>query len=159
MADFKISVYAGVSVPPPFIHQFYQLWNSQFPEQIKLESVKKTAETLRGEQANDTILVAQHDGQLLGWLALQKRDEDKLYIIMVIHPDHQKKGIGSTLLKKAQDNYDSLYGWVVTRASYKKTDGGKYESPLKFYEKFGFKKSKATRDENGLSTTEVSWQK
>lgn len=157
--DYKLSVYAGISIPAPYIHQYYQVWNSEFPEQIKYASVKEAAEKMRGEFANDTILVAHEENELVGWLSLSKREDDQIWITMLVNNRYQKQGVGTLMLEKAKGIHEELHGWVIKVASYKKVDGKKYVSPLAFYTKNGFSETKNKIDQNGIKAIEVVWSK
>ena len=75
------------------------------------------------------VTVAEVDGAVAAFLALAER-VDHLYV----HPDHQRQGLGSALLRSAQSARPRLELWVFQR----NTDA------IAFYEAHGFAVVEAT---------------
>ena len=74
--------------------------------------------------------------------------------------DFHKMGIGSTLLDKAKELVDELYGVLVPIDIYERKDGKHYQSPLNFYLKNGFRLTgrKFIEYEN-VELAEIKWSR
>lgn len=58
-----------------------------------------------------TVLVAEHNGSIIGYCAYRDGWIDHLYV----HPEHQGQGIGSTLLARAMQVHDTLQLWTFQK--------------------------------------------
>jgi len=79
------------------------------------------------------VTVAELDGEVVAFLALGER-LDHLYV----HPDHHRQGLGSKLLRAAQDARPQLELWVFQRNA----------GAIAFYEAHGFVVVNATEGAN-----------
>jgi GNAT superfamily N-acetyltransferase len=70
------------------------------------------------------LWIALHAGILVGFCAFNSGSFDHLFV----HPDHQRTGVGTALLKKAMAAFDRLQLWTFQRN----------ESAIRFYEVHGF---------------------
>jgi ribosomal protein S18 acetylase RimI-like enzyme len=78
--------------------------------------------------------VAEHFGTITGFIAFRPGWVDHLYV----HPDHQRRGIGSTLLALAQASADSVRLWT-----FQCNQGAR-----RFYERYGFRIERETDGAN-----------
>ncbi|MEM7130650.1 MAG: GNAT family N-acetyltransferase [Chloroflexota bacterium] len=80
-----------------------QLWRITSAATYDFLNTSHTEEEDRGYfttvvAAENQLWVAETEGQILGFLAINGSYVDRLYI----HPEHQRKGIGATLLAHAK---------------------------------------------------------
>ncbi|TXH67235.1 MAG: GNAT family N-acetyltransferase [Thiothrix sp.] len=97
-----------------------------------LPALTQTVESLRQEFANSTILKALIEGQIVG--SIRATAENKVCKIgrLIVHPDFQKRGIGSTLLAHLESLYaDAAYFELFT--------GSKSVSNIRLYERHGYR--------------------
>lgn len=88
------------------------------------------------------------EAKLLGIIAFRDAWIDQLYIV----PDWQRRGIGTALLKVAQDRFDQLSLWTFQRN----------KTALRFYEKHGFvaiRETDGSRNEEKDPDVMYSWQR
>lgn len=78
----------------------------------------------------DTILVAEEDGAIVGFCAFKEDWLDHLYIL----PQHQNKGVGRALLNQAKHESAQLHLWVFQKNT----------RAITFYENNGFDLVKQT---------------
>lgn len=77
---------------------------------------------------------------------------------MIVSTQYQKRGIGKTLIEKAKQEHDCLYGWVVTGSDYVKLNGQAYNSPMAFYRKNEFEViENETFETPQLKTVRIKW--
>lgn len=77
-----------------------------------------------------TVLVAKHDGRVVGvCLVIKHADQNKLDGMYVL-PEHQGQGIGTALWQAAQDYLDPDKHTIVTVVA--------YTPAVKFYQSLGF---------------------
>lgn len=80
----------------------YMLWEAG-ERTIKPESQQKMIERLQ-ETENSTILVAEHDGKLLGYLFAiggnARKNRHAVYIVIGIHEHSRGRGIGTLLFQE-----------------------------------------------------------
>lgn len=86
-----------------------------------------------GVVAAGDVTVAEIDGEVVAFLGLGDR-LDHLYVV----PDHHRRGLGSALLRAAQDQRPRLELWVFQRSI----------DAIAFYEAHGFSVVKATNGAN-----------
>jgi GNAT superfamily N-acetyltransferase len=63
------------------------------------ERQRKVVETICRDREDVNVLVADVDGQAVGFLAYELREEDETgeTLLLAVHPGHQKGGIGTAL--------------------------------------------------------------
>ena len=145
---------------------YQHMFNAEYPTIIKRATLDYCKERLLNTENPVRIFTArsiQSEGsKLIGLIVVRQKDgaEEVPWISMVIHRDYQRKGIGSTLLEKAKQYYDTLHGWCTPADGYEREDGSVYPSPLNFYKKHGFKIVKENvNDVEGLDLVEIAWRK
>ena len=82
----------------------------------------------------DEVTVAEAGGQVVAFLALSGDEVDHLYV----HPDQHRQGLGTALLRHAQQARERLELWVFQRNT----------GALAFYEAHGFAIVGATEGDN-----------
>jgi len=85
---------------------------------------------------NSTYVVSSWDGSNLVGLARGLSDDVSIFYLqdILVHPDYQEQGIGTTLLKDCLDRFQHVRMKVLL------TDNE--EAQIKFYESLGYKNSK-----------------
>jgi SAM-dependent methyltransferase len=143
---------------PLFREQALKIWNQVYPVSIAhedLTSFEKNMEEI-GEREDLTMI---ENNNLVGWLFLFTRF-DQPWFGIVVHPDHQGKGIGQALMARAMDLRDELHGWVIPHNDYKRMDGQPYPSPIGFYEKLGFEiRYDQTYENEKIKAIRIRWSK
>lgn len=138
--------------------QIRNIWNNEYPKvlyQEKQETLDSEIKTLKN--ARHTLVVDEQQN-VQGWYADFDRDEARWFLI-ILSASSQNKGIGTKLLQKAQQQNESLCGWVIFSDTYKKADGTFYKSPLAFYQKLGFKiHRKILFQSEIMETLKVEWK-
>lgn len=104
--------------------EYYNNWN--------LPPVVQSLDSLQNEFANSVILKAVMDNQIIGSVR-SIADNDCCKIgRLIVHPDHQKQGIGSNLLSKIESlNSNAKFFELFT--------GVKSFRNIRLYEKHGYK--------------------
>ncbi|OUJ18153.1 Acetyltransferase GNAT family [Methanonatronarchaeum thermophilum] len=96
---------------------------------------------LEYNKPKNTFYVAEIKNQVVGYVIITTRFPKKAKIISIaIHPNHQSKGIGSKLIKKAI-NQTKKQGTKKITLEVKKTNN----KAIKFYKKHGFQKTKTKK--------------
>ena len=101
------------------------------------------------EDPGNTVFAAMtSEGHVAGFGVLGDRHADHLYV----DPAYQGQGIGSRLLRAAQERYDHLEGWVFEKNT----------EALKLYERNGFKVAERTdgsRNEEHQPDVRIIWSR
>lgn len=114
-----------------------QLWNQEYPISIQLQSHQAFSEYLFPLEDRRHYLAIENE-EIVGWLMDFIRDEQR-YFAMIVLQEHQRKGIGSTLLSTAKENNNRLTGWVIEdNQTLLKQNGEIYTPPISFYERHQF---------------------
>lgn len=101
-----------------------------FRERLTDEGVQKREKTIAELPSNQVHLVAEVDSEIVGLVLLTKYEEyDQLQAIYV-DPEHQGKGVGTSLFNEISQCIDK--DLIVHVATYNK-------NAIRFYEKLGFK--------------------
>ncbi len=134
-----------------------QLWNQEYPLQLKYETIADLDHYLSGLQGTEHFLYTGESGEILGWAFKFSRESVKWFAIILDSTIH-KQGVGTLLLDQLKDQETTLSGWVVDHNSYALTNGKAYVSPLSFYLKNGFKVLAGQRVESSrLSAAKIIW--
>lgn len=113
---------------------------------LSCDEIKK-----RINQHDSDILVTILDNQIIGTVSLLKRNQDFLYICsMVVHPDFQRRGIGRLILDNICNIAEKKRIKLLVLESYEPLD-----KAVKFYKKFGFKRTNKIRDYFGIEIFEM----
>ena len=92
----------------------------------------QTLAEIRADFENNVVLKAMSDGVIIGSVRGQLV-EDGCYIgRLMVHPDFQKRGIGSRLLQYIEDEFPQVTRFTLGT-------GHRSESNLRLYQKLGFK--------------------
>jgi len=89
-----------------------------------LHTIEGGLRLFSGVFAKDTVLVAERQGIIVGYCAYREGWVDHLYL----HPEHQRQGIGSRLLRRAMQTQTALQLWTFQ----------KNVQARSFYEQHGF---------------------
>lgn len=129
--------------------RLFQLWNHEYPMQLKYQDMEKFDTYLNGLNHKESILVRTFGNQIIGWFFKFER-ENEYWFVTIIDSKFKRQGIGSTLLQLGKKEFGSLKGWVIDHERYFKNNGEKYQSPMAFYIKNGCRINHDTRLETAL---------
>ena len=98
-------------------------------------SAEKPELLMKALRASHSLVTARIDGKLVGLAnAISDGHLVVYYPHMVVHPDYQRQGIGSGIMKCMQEKYGDFHQQQLT------ADG----DAVKFYESLGFERSGKT---------------
>ena len=136
-------------------NQILRIWNSEYPEFLAYSNVSGFDRYL-DELENSRHYIAKYRNEIIGWVCLFDRDEEKWFVTLV-SSSSQKSGVGSRLIQTAKADSNALNGWVIEKDSYLKANGDLYKSPLAFYEKNGFEKTNDHFSNKDFEAVRVTW--
>lgn len=137
--------------------QLHQLWNTEYPEQLKHESLDELDLYLKSLSSVKHYLLTD-ETIIKAWAFSFIRDNAIWFAIIVSH-EIQRMNQGLFLLNQLKKENNSLNGWVVDHNNYKKENGQVYISPILFYKKMDFTIGTETRLENEkLSAVKIRWE-
>ena len=139
--------------------QIVKIWNAVYPSNLKFSDQDAFNQYL--EKLEDLLhyCVNGDNEELIAWLATFNRQEER-WIVMLVDPTQQKKGLGALLLNNAKQDEAELNGWVIDHNKDRKENGDLYPSPLNFYVRNGFEVLKDIRFDDGkLSAVKIKWIK
>lgn len=84
-----------------------------------------------------TVLVAERDGQILGYVAGQAQDDDTYIDFLAVHPSDRRRGIGTTLVNAFEDEMPG-HNTALTVDEHR-------DSARRMYEAIGFTLRASTR--------------
>src|SRR6478672_1391556 len=113
--------------------QINQLWNDEYPAQLK----DRFGILLDGVENYHHYLIEDEHNNTIAW-AVDFKIANETRFSIIVHKEHQRKGLGKLLLKKLQEELGEFYGWVIDHNNDLKENGEYYQSPLLFYVKNGF---------------------
>jgi len=132
------------------------IWNKVYPSHLSYSSIDELRQYLR-QLVNPTHYVA-FDVQLIGWLSVFDRDDER-WLVLIVDDSYHGKGIGTALLDRAKANEQVLNGWVIDHNEDQKSDSTFYSSPLSFYLKNGFETLNQRLEKGKLSTVKIRWSR
>lgn len=139
--------------------QLLDLWNEEYPVNLAYESMDEFEAYLEKLTNLTHILVETYDGKIKGWFFYFTREQATWFVI-ILSKDIQGQGMGTTLIKKAQESELELNGWATDHNRFKKRNGEFYQSPLSFYKKNGFEILREIRiDTEKLSAVKIQWKR
>ena len=108
-----------------------------------IQPLKQTLDELMEEHHKGIILKAVLNGEIIGSVRAYA-DNNTVYIgKLIVHPDHQGKGLGKCLLAAIEGK--------LHRKRFELFTGGKSEGNLRLYEKSGYKRFRDETTETGLT--------
>lgn len=132
------------------------LWNMEYPSTLVHENLNSFDQYLMGLSDHHHVLV--YSGNLLaGWFIGFTRESER-WFGMIVSSSFQGLGLGSKLLKMAQQRYNELNGWVIDKEGSVTQGGSPYKIPLPFYLKNGFAlKPEKRLEHNSISAVMIQW--
>ncbi len=146
------------SLSQALLKQMMELWNLVYPRNIAYSSVLELEKYLGGLESCSHYLVHDEDGFLKAWYFEFHRNDD-LWFALLIHPQHQRKGLGKTLVQQAQTRHSAMHAWVIDHNTSLKIDGSTYISPLDFYLNLGFRIADSRLENEHISAVQITWSK
>jgi GNAT superfamily N-acetyltransferase len=135
------------------------LWNQEYPEQLVYPDIDVFNDYLNSLTHKKHYILKNQGNEIGGWAFLFERENEN-WFAMILDSRIQGKGYGTTLLKRLQEDEDSLNGWVIDHNRDKKCNQEVYKSPLGFYLKNQFMISHKDRLETDkISAVKISWMK
>lgn len=139
--------------------QIIDLWNNEYPEKLKHQSLESFDIYLRNLNEQSHILLIDNKQRVNGWYFDFIRENEK-WFAMILNSELQGKGFGTKLLNEAKRKENELNGWVIDHNYDIKQNGEFYQSPIKFYEKNEFKIINGIRLElDMISAVKIKWRK
>ncbi|MGE6352371.1 hypothetical protein ACQKCJ_00690 [Flavobacterium sp. NPDC079362] len=136
-----------------------QLWNNEYPDKLKYESVNDFNLYLDGLSNAKHHLFIDDQNKIKGWAFAFLRDNENWFAIIIDSQLHGK-GKGRLMIEALKKNNDNLNGWVVDHENDIKQNKEAYKSPLLFYMKNDFIVCKETRIENEkISAVKINWKR
>ncbi|MFK7050026.1 MULTISPECIES: GNAT family N-acetyltransferase [Flavobacterium] len=138
--------------------QLFNLWNNEYPEKLTYDNLTEFDKYLFQLKNKNHYLLTSIDLFILGWAITFERENEK-WFALILSQKIQGKGLGKKILDELKKHEQSLNGWVIDHHDDKKKNGDQYISPLKFYEKCGFKIFIDERLElDKISAVRIRWQ-
>ena len=145
------------TVSPFLMQSLLGLWNTEYPTATK-HYLNTLADYLNKLKDLKHTFVLDDVGNLVGWYYDFQRNRERQFAI-IISSSVKGQGHGTSLLNKAKQKHDSLFGWIVDSDDNLKLNGERYQSPLNFYLKNGFKTEPIRWDSEKIKTVKISWHK
>lgn len=137
--------------------QVLELWNSEYPEKLSYNSLTEFDNYLQNLKNQNHFLLTSDIAIILGWAFTFDRDNEKWFAI-ILSEKIKGLGLGRKMLDAIKNNEKVLNGWVTDHNKDMKKNGQHYISPLKFYEKCGFKILSDVRLElDKISAVKIKW--
>ena len=157
----QVTIHGTIELSMCEKENLFELWNDEFPASIGYSEFSDFDDEFIGNISSPRYFLLRDNKskKILGFYVDFLRGKDR-WFVMLLGKKIQRKGFGSLLLKHAQTDIDSLYGWVIDQDTYLKANGEKYFAPVAFYKKNGFDIShdiKSSR--NGIETVRMVWKK
>jgi len=144
------------TLKPHDLKSLFTLWNSEYPKEATFRKESDLVDYLNTLSLSKHQLLKDENGLLKAWFCTFQRI-DLPWFAMIVSRDLQGKGWGRKFLEEAQKKHSILNGWAVDHNEYQKVDGSPYPSPLGFYSKLGFRKTKLKLGEGNLSVVHIVW--
>ncbi len=141
---------------PQDLEALFKLWNDEYPKEASFQNQSDLVDYLNTLSHPKHQLLKDDEGHLKAWFCTFQRI-DLPWFAMIVSRDLQGQGWGRKLLEQAQKKHSILNGWAVDHHNYQKSDGSPYPSPLGFYNKLGFRKTKLKYGEGNLSVVHIVW--
>lgn len=139
--------------------EILQLWNKEYPEKLAYASLHEFEAYLQELTEQSHILLLNENKKILGWYFDFVREDEK-WFAMILDTSVQGKGLGTRLLRMAQEKEPQLNGWVIDHSRDRKQNGEPYRSPLDFYLRNGFELLADCRLElHKISAVKIQWKR
>lgn len=139
--------------------QVLDLWNNEYPEKLAYNSLSEFDNYLNSLHSLKHFLLTDEINLILGWALTFNRDHEKWFVI-ILSEEIKGKGFGRKMLNELKYDETILNGWLIDHNNDKKKNGQQYISPLKFYEKCGFRIISDVRLElDKISAVKIKWTK
>lgn len=135
--------------------QILKIWNREYPEFL-VHSSDRDFDSYLEKLENARHFIAKSQNEIIGWISIFDRDGEKWFVTLV-SSHMQNRGVGAYLIKNIKNSSEVLNGWVIECDSHRKANGERYKSPLIFYEKNGFKKTKDRFSNNDFEAVKIQW--
>ncbi len=137
--------------------QVFDLWNNEYPEKLSYASLNEFDNYLQSLSNLTHFLMTRDEDLILGWALTFDRENEKWFAI-ILNEKIKGQGLGRKMLNNIKQTEPILNGWVIDHNNDKKKNGQFYTSPLKFYEKCGFKiLSKERLELHKISAVKIRW--
>lgn len=134
-----------------------KLWNQEYPIQLNYKNELELDHYLEGLNDQSHVVIFNESNDTIGWYFDFIREEERWFAIILDSSSH-KQGIGTRILNHAKRNNAVLNGWVIDTDQYKKASGERYQSPLEFYLKNGFKiQDEGRLEDDKISALRIRW--
>lgn len=134
------------------VQQIWSLQHMAYPLEAELIGFSEipplldTFETLR--ECGETFYgYIDHDGELIGAIAVEPEPLQVTISRMMVHPGHFRKGIAGSLVRHVLDSYGEVPLFIVST-------GTRNTPAVALYEKFGFVRDHAFEVAPGVELTE-----
>lgn len=159
MVNNPISIDDTLLLDAQQLNSFRELWNKEFPKQIRYTSQEDFECYLYSLQDLRHYFIVDDFHSLQGWSFTFNRDAETWFGLLV-DTNFQHMGIGTRLLQNLKANHASLNGWVIDHHGDFKQNGEPYISPVPFYLKNEFILHPEIRMESDhLSGVKMSWKR
>lgn len=137
--------------------QIFDLWNNEYPEKLTYNNLTEFDNYLYNLSNLNHYLLTNKEDFILGWAITFERNNEKWFAI-ILSEKIRGQGLGRKMLNELKKDELILNGWVIDHNNDKKKNGNQYISPLKFYEKCGFKILVDERLEiDKISAVKIKW--
>lgn len=136
----------------------YQLWNNEYPQQLKYAHIAQFDEYLKGLDDLIHYLLFNSEESMVGWAATFNRNSEKWFAI-IVDSSIQGEGYGTAMLNAIKGNEQCLVGWAINHDGDTKLNGHPYPSPVAFYLKNQFCVIESCRLETEqISAVKIGWK-
>ena len=134
--------------------QINQLWNNEYPVKLK----DRFPILLDGIENYNHYIIEDAKQSIIAWAVYFTKENETRFSI-IVDSKHKETGLGSLLIKELKTENKLLFGWVIDHNNDDKINGEKYETPMQFYLKHGFKILNDVRIESEIiRAVKIKWK-
>lgn len=134
----------------------FLLWNKVYPVAFHFDHWQYLKNYFISYTDHHHILY-MNNKSIEGWWCDFIREDERWFTILV-NNDLHKRGIGRSLVELGRKQHKSINGWVIETNELPKIEGDLYQSPMGFYLKMGFEKTKIHVETNSnIKTVKIRW--